>query len=115
MKEARARQLVTRERARVELMLAEVGGDLRAGGSLQRQQTGEYEEAGGILDAETVALALAADLGDQLASVRRAEARLVDGTFGMSVDSGLPIGDERLEAEPLAERTIEEQWEFERP
>jgi len=114
MNDIRARKLVARERARVESMLAEVGVDLRAGGSLQRQQTGEYAEAGGILDTESVALALAADLSAQLAAVRRAEERLADGTYGISVDSGLAIKDERLEAEPLAERTVEEQRDFER-
>ena len=31
------------------------------------------------------------------------------GTYGRSVDSGAPIPDARLEVEPLAERTVEEQ------
>ena len=44
----------------------------------------------------------------------RAEARIAEGTYGRSVESGLPIPDERLEAEPLAERTVEEQSEYER-
>jgi RNA polymerase-binding transcription factor DksA len=46
--------------------------------------------------------------------VVRAEARLAKGTFGLSVESGARIPDERLEAEPLAERTVEEQFRFER-
>jgi len=54
-------------------------------------------------------MALQADLRAQLAAVERAEARLTLGTYGKSVESGRPIPDERLEAEPLAERTIEEQ------
>lgn len=95
-------------------MLAEVSGDARADGSLQRQQTGEYDDAGGILDTESVALALAADLGDQLAAVGRAEQRIAHGTYGISVESGRRIRDDRLEAEPLAERTIAEQRQFER-
>jgi DnaK suppressor protein len=52
---------------------------------------------------------LAEDLGEQLAAVERAEARLAAGTYGLSVDSGEPIPDERLEALPTAERTVEEQ------
>ena len=54
------------------------------------------------------------DLRDELASVERAEERLVDGSYGLSVESGQPIPDERLEAVPTAERTVEEQAHFER-
>ncbi len=52
---------------------------------------------------------IAGDLADQLAAVERAEARLADGTYGLSVDSGGAIPDARLEVLPTAERTIEEQ------
>ena len=52
--------------------------------------------------------ALAASLRDRLAALGRAEQRLGNGTFGRSVRSGLPIPDERLEADPAAELTIEE-------
>ena len=38
----------------------------------------------------------------------RAEHRLDEGTFGRSVRSGLPIPDDRLEADPAAELTVEE-------
>jgi DnaK suppressor protein len=52
---------------------------------------------------------LADDLRDRLAALERAEQRLADGTYGLSVDSGKPIPDERLEALPTAERTVEEE------
>jgi DnaK suppressor protein len=52
---------------------------------------------------------LAEDLREQLAAVERAEARLAAGTYGLSVESGEPIPDERLEAVPTAERTAEEE------
>jgi DnaK suppressor protein len=52
---------------------------------------------------------LAEDLAEQLAALERAEARLGGGTYGLSVESGQPIPDERLEAIPTAERTVEEQ------
>ena len=39
----------------------------------------------------------------------RAEARLAAGTYGISVISGEPIPDARLEARPTAEMTVEEQ------
>jgi DnaK suppressor protein len=46
--------------------------------------------------------------------VERAEKRLEAGTYGLSVESGLPIPDERLEAYPTAERTVEEEARRER-
>ena len=95
-------------------MLAELDGEIRAEWSLQRQQTGEYEDAGSALETESISVALAADLRDQLAAVERAEERITRGTYGRSVESGMPIPDERLEVEPLAERTIEEQRQYER-
>ena len=52
---------------------------------------------------------LAEDLRDRLAALERAEERLTAGTYGLSVESGQPIPDERLEAFPTAERTVEEE------
>jgi DnaK suppressor protein len=104
---------VTRERARVESLLAAQLVEIRADGSLQRQQTGEYQDAASALDSESVSVAIAADLRDQLAAVERAGARIAQGIYGRSIESGLPIPDERLEAKPLAERTIEEQRDYE--
>jgi DnaK suppressor protein len=49
------------------------------------------------------------DLRDQLAAVERAEKRLAGGTYGLSIDTGQPIPDERLETIPTAERTVEEE------
>ena len=54
------------------------------------------------------------ELRDELAALERAEKRLAAGTYGLSIESGEPIPDERLEAEPAAERTAEEQTRFER-
>ena len=52
-------------------------------------------------------------LREQLAAAGRAEGRIALGTYGRSVESRLPIPDERLEAEPLARRTIEQQRDYE--
>jgi DnaK suppressor protein len=112
--EPRACELVARERARIESALAELGGEIRAEGSVQRQQTGDNADAGSALETELVTVALASDLRDQLAAVGRAEERIARGMYGRSVESGIPIPDERLEVEPLAERTIEEQRHYER-
>jgi DnaK suppressor protein len=45
---------------------------------------------------------------DRLDAIERALQRLDDGTYGRSVRSGEPIPDERLEADPAAELTIDE-------
>ncbi len=52
------------------------------------------------------------ELQSDLAALERAEQRLKDGTYGLSVESGEPIPDARLEALPTAERTIEEEERF---
>jgi DnaK suppressor protein len=52
---------------------------------------------------------LAEELRDRLAALERAEQRLAAGTYGLSIESGKPIPDERLEALPTAERTVEEE------
>lgn len=49
------------------------------------------------------------DLLTQLAALERAESRLAAGSYGLSVESGEPIPDARLEVVPTAERTTEEE------
>lgn len=46
--------------------------------------------------------------------VREAFARLDEGTYGICVNCGRPIGDERLEARPHAERCVECEKKIER-
>jgi DnaK suppressor protein len=53
--------------------------------------------------------ALESLLSRRLDAIERAEARLLDGSYGRSVRSGEPIPDGRLEIEPWAELTVEEQ------
>ena len=108
----KARELVAAERRRLEADLARHSGDAMEFNDLEAQQSGEGD-AGNVLQQEMTDLALESDLRARLAAVGRAEARLAAGTYGRSVESGEPIPDERLEADPLAERTIEEQRRFE--
>ena len=54
------------------------------------------------------------ELRDQLAALERAEERLRDGRYGLSVESGEPIPDARLEVVPTAERTVTEEERLER-
>jgi RNA polymerase-binding transcription factor DksA len=114
MDEQRARALVAGERRRIEAALTELASDEPADDASHFDQTGESAEAGSDLQQEMVDQAVVAGLQGELAAVVRAEARIADGTFGLSVESGARIPDDRLEAEPLAERTVEEQARFER-
>lgn len=102
----RARELLARERARIEQALASVEGE----GPLEsddRVEPGDYDSED--LYQDEYNQGRAADLHRELAALERAEARLAEGTYGLSVDSGQPIPDGRLEARPLAERTVEEE------
>jgi DnaK suppressor protein len=58
--------------------------------------------------------AISESLRDRLDAIERALQRLDNGTYGRSVRSGEPIPDERLEADPAAELTIEEARQAER-
>lgn len=102
----RATELLARERARVEGQLAALEGD----GSLEasdRVEPGDVDSED--LFQDELNEGLAEDLRRELVAVERAEARLAAGTYGLSVESGKPIPDARLEALPTAERTVEEQ------
>jgi RNA polymerase-binding transcription factor len=102
MEAERARELLARERARIESELRGIAADADGEGEATGDDAAELYEA--ELDAGQ-----AEDLRAELAAVERAEQRLADGKFGLSVESGEPIPDGRLEAVPTAERTIAEQ------
>ena len=107
MEEARARELLAAERARIERELAELSrpGD---SGELSHADQHPADEATDLFDDE-VRAGLFDDLREDLRAVERAEARLEAGTYGLSVESGARIPDERLEVRPTAERTVEEE------
>jgi DnaK suppressor protein len=109
MDDRHARSLVARERNRIETALAKLEAGERDEDASHFDQTGEADEAGVDLQQEMTDRAVGAALEDELAAVGRAEARIAAGTYGLSVESGERIPDDRLEAEPLAERTVEEQ------
>jgi DnaK suppressor protein len=101
----RARELLAAERARIDRALAQLG----------HEDTGEpadEEDPANLasdLYQDELDEGLADDLRKELAAVERAEARIAAGTYGLSIESGKPIPDERLEAVPAAERTAEEE------
>ena len=99
----RAHQLLAAERERIEREIAELGSEA-AGDRDESEDRGSEDLYQQEFDAGR-----ATDLQDQLAAVERAEARLAAGTYGLSVESGEPIPDGRLEALPTAERTVAEE------
>ncbi len=106
----RARELLAKERTRIEQALG-----IHSEGPLEsddRVEPGDQETED--LYQDELDEGRQEDLREQLAALERAEARLADGTYGLSVESGEPIPDGRLEAIPTAERTAEEQHRWER-
>ncbi len=103
-----ARELLARERARIERALADLTRE-----DDEDPDPFEASDAGAdMVDAE-LGEALVEELQEQLEAVERAERRVAEGTYGISLESGEPIPDGRLEAIPWAERTAEEQARYE--
>jgi DnaK suppressor protein len=101
----RARELLQAERLKLERAL------------IVREHQDDAEEAddqdpsnlGADLYQDELDEGLRGDIQARLDAVARAEARLDAGTYGLSVESGEPIPDARLEVYPTAELTVEEE------
>jgi DnaK suppressor protein len=111
MDDNRARQLLSDERIRVQELLD----------ALERNQlhdrdganeSGDMSDSSESLVSEGTDDAVAANLTLRLEALDRADARLDAGAFGRSVKSGATIPDERLEADPAAELTVDEAQEL---
>jgi len=100
----RARSLVDAERAHVQQLLADLGAARTDDHDAERDASYPAQP----LAQQGVDDAVAAGLRDRLAALDRALQRVEDGSYGRSIRSGLPIPDERLEADPAAELTIQE-------
>jgi DnaK suppressor protein len=107
----RAAELLRAERLRIEraLVTHEHQDDAEEADEL------DPENLGTDLYQDELDEGLRDDLEARLAAVERAEERLVAGTYGLSVESGEPIPDERLEVVPTAELTVEEERARENP
>ncbi len=103
-----ARELLARERARIERALGDQAPEDDAD-----PDPYEASDVGPDLYDEELGEGLAEKMREELEAIERAERRLAEGTYGLSVDSGEPIPDGRLEAIPWAERTAEEQARYE--
>jgi DnaK suppressor protein len=102
MDQAQARALLDQERARLERLLAAAPGEPGEADLGDEVDDADRREAG------QTGVAVGQLLRARWAALERAEARLAAGGYGRSVRSGRPIPDERLEADPLAELTVEE-------
>jgi len=105
MDPGRAKELLARERDLVERELASLLGEGTEEGD-ERVEPGDRDSE--ALYQDEFDAGRAQDLKERLAAVERAEERLASGTYGLSIKSGEPIPDERLEAHPTAELTVEE-------
>jgi DnaK suppressor protein len=102
MDQARARALLAAERARLQRLLQAAAGEPQAA------ELGDEVDDADRRNAEQTGTAVDQLLRARWAALVRAEARLAAGSYGRSVASGQAIPDERLEADPLAELTVEE-------
>jgi len=85
--------------------------DLDEAGTADRDaanQSGDMYDSAEPLTTEGTDESIRTELEERLAAIGRAEQRLADGKYGVSVRSGQPIPDDRLEADPAAELTVEE-------
>jgi DnaK suppressor protein len=106
MDDKRAKELLKAEREQVESELVTVRGEGRAD-STENAPAGDFNSEN--LYEDEFAAGREGDLQRRLDRLDRAEERLAAGTYGLSVKSGEPIPDGRLEAEPLAELTVDEE------
>lgn len=108
MDATRARELVDAERTRVQQLLADLTTD-KSEDEAAEAETGDSVDPAQPLTQFGVDDAVAVSLRDKLAALDRASARIDTGTYGRSIRSGAVIPDERLEADPAAELTVQEQ------
>lgn len=114
MDRARATELLAAERERIEQHLRRLEAGFQPDAPEGLADDSDYgDQAADLTDRERD-LGRIEELREELAAIARAEARLADGTYGISVVSSEPISDGRLERIPWAERTAEEQRLFER-
>jgi DnaK suppressor protein len=113
MEEERARALLGAERQRLERLLASVDADHERVAPADEVAEDLVDGADRRTIQETDE-AVARQLHDRMQALLQAEDRLAAGTYGRSVLSGRPIPDERLEAFPLAELTVDEEAARER-
>jgi DnaK suppressor protein len=115
----RARTRLNEERARLErirdALLAdpETGPEARSATQLERDAE-DLDDLGTDTFDHSRDATILEEVTEQLGEIDAAFQRLEEGTYGRSVLSGEPIGDDRLEALPAARYTVEEQARVDR-
>jgi DnaK suppressor protein len=107
MDEQRARELLNAERTKLQQLLRDSEIDALADRAAA-DEPGGFSDSAQPLTTEGTDDAITASIRDRLAKIDRAEHRLDAGRFGRSIRSGRPIPDDRLEADPAAELTVDE-------
>jgi DnaK suppressor protein len=102
-----ARELVASERLRTERLLADLTTE-RQDDETAANQDGDMFDSAEPLTGQGTDDAVVAELQGRLGALDRAQERLDAGTYGVSIRSGARIPDDRLEADPAAELTVEE-------
>lgn len=103
-----ARHRIDAERERIEQLLATtVAARADDVAAAAEADTSVFDSANPLAQ-ELLDAAVAEQLRGRLAALDRASGRLHAGTYGLSLRSGLPIPDERLEADPAAETLVDE-------
>jgi len=90
MEHAKAKELLDAERLRLEQLLAQMDQD----GSNDRtaaNQEGDMFDSAEPLTTEGTNDSIKKGLRDRLAAIERAEKRLEDGTYGLSIRNGSPF------------------------
>lgn len=107
MDQEQAREALVAERKQLlHLLKADEGAEAESLGAAQ--EAGDLVDPAGALTELEMDEAVAKSLRERLGAIERALKRLGDGTYGRSILSGTPIPDERMEADPAAELTVEE-------
>ncbi len=107
MDDDRARELLAAERLRIEGLLRDMTEEREADRTAANQEGDMFDSAEPLTEQGTDD-SVVVELRQRLEAIARAEQRLAAGTYGCSIQSGTPIPDERLEADPAAELTVEE-------
>jgi DnaK suppressor protein len=113
MDQERARALLRQERHRLERLRRSVDADHDRVAPAD-EVSEDLVDGADRRTLEETDEAVARQLASRLEALQRAEDRLAAGAYGRSVLSGRPIPDERLEAFPLAELTVDEEAAQER-
>jgi DnaK suppressor protein len=104
----RAKQLLDSERERIRRLVA-TASEAKLDDSAAERGAGDGDvDAAQPLEHEAIDIAIETSLQERLDAIARAEKRIENGTYGRSIESGLPIPDGRLEIDPAAELTVTE-------